>query len=78
MAALARQADVIERDGPAQAVAEHLADQVGHLAARPLALQPAGDGGVFVPQAQPPAAVSLIDVRGEPCPGDTRLVDQSL
>lgn len=75
---MGRHADVVERERPAQAAAEDFADQVGHLAARALALQPAGDGGVFVPQAQAPAAAGLVDVRGEPGPGDTRLVDQSL
>ena len=69
------QADVVEGDRAVQPGGEHLADQVGHLAAGPLALQPAGDGGVFVPQGQAAGPARLVDVCGEAGVGDPGLVE---
>lgn len=59
------EADVVEGDGAVQPGREDLADQVGHLAAWPLALQPPCDGGVFVPQYEPARPPRLVDVCGQ-------------
>ncbi len=69
-------ADVVEGDGPFQPYGQHLADQVRDLATGTLALEPAGDRRVFVPQGQAAGPAGQIDVTGEPGTGHTRLVDQ--
>lgn len=69
-------ADVVEPYGPPQTPGQHLADQVGHLPARALALEPAGDRRVFVPQAQPTGPARPVDVTGEARTGHTGLLDQ--
>ncbi len=68
------EADVVERDGAVQPGGEHLADQVGHLATRPLPLQPSGDRGVFVPQREPARSPRLVHVCGQPRVRDPGLV----
>lgn len=62
----AREADVVEGDGPVHPGREDLTDQVGHLPAGPLSLQPPGDGGVFVSQTEPAGPPGLVDVRPVP------------
>lgn len=69
------EADVVEGDGAVQPGREDLADQVGHLAARALALQPPCDGGVFVPQCEPARPPRLVDVRGQSRVRDPGLVE---
>lgn len=70
--------DVVQPDGPPQPAAEHLADQVGDLASGPLALQPPGDGGVFVAQGESAAAACLVHVRGESGVGHSRLGEEGI
>ena len=72
------EADVVERDGPVQPAREHLADQVGHLAAGALALQPPCHGGVFVAEREAPGAARLVDPCGETGVRDARLVEQGV
>lgn len=69
------EADVVERDGPVEPSREHLADQVGDLAARPLALQPPCHGGVFVAERETARPSGLVDVGGESRVRDTGLVE---
>lgn len=79
-AVLARDAepDVVEAEGPLQPPAQHLADQVGHLAAGALPLQPAGDRGVFVAQGESAGAARLVDVCGESGVGHARLGEEGV
>ncbi len=70
--------DVVQRYRPVQPGREDLADQVGHLAARALTLQPTCHGGVFVPQCQASRAARLVHMGGEARVGDARLVEQGV
>ncbi len=70
--------DVVQRHRAPEPAAEHFADQVGHLAARPLPPQPPGDGGVFVAQGQSAGPACLVHVCCESGVGHPRLGEEGV
>ena len=70
--------DVVQGDGAVQPGGQYLADQVGHLAAWPLALQPPRHGGVFIAEREAPTAPRLVHMGGETGVRDPRLVQDGV